>query len=70
MEISLQRRRNIPPTSNDEHGKAHEKAWDKKTAVFSSGLTGLLSRPKAEDVQFLTANAAMNPSGMLFASVL
>jgi len=31
--------------------KAREKAWDKKTTVFSSGLTGLLSRPKAEEVQ-------------------
>lgn len=31
--------------------KAREKAWDKKTSVFSSGLAGLLSRPKSEEVQ-------------------
>lgn len=31
--------------------QAREKAWDKKTSIFSSGLAGLLSRPKSEEVQ-------------------
>lgn len=30
---------------------AREKAWDKKTTVFGSGLSGFLSRPKAEEVR-------------------
>jgi hypothetical protein len=38
----------LPTLSMDD---AREKAWDKKTSVFGSGLTGLFSRPKSEDVK-------------------
>jgi len=41
--------------------KAREKAWDKKTTVFSSGLTGLLSRPKAEEVQISYSECRYEP---------
>lgn len=30
---------------------AREKAWDKKTAVFTSGISSLFSRPKAEEIR-------------------
>lgn len=48
MEISLGEEEifRLLPMMNME--KAREKAWDKKTTVFSSGLTGMLSRPKAQ----------------------
>jgi hypothetical protein len=38
----------LPTLSMDD---AREKAWDKKTSVFGSGLTGIFSRPKSEDVK-------------------
>lgn len=41
--------------------KARETAWDKKTSVFGSGLTGLLSRPKAEDVQISYSECRYEP---------
>jgi hypothetical protein len=41
--------------------QAREKAWDKKTSVFSSGLTGLLSRPKAEEVQITYSEYRYEP---------
>jgi hypothetical protein len=41
--------------------KAREKAWDKKTTVFGSGLSGLLSRPKAEDVQLTYSECRYEP---------
>jgi hypothetical protein len=41
--------------------KAREKAWDKKTTVFSSGLSGLLSRPRAEDVQISYSECRYEP---------
>ncbi|MCX6676957.1 MAG: hypothetical protein NTU95_03310 [Methanothrix sp.] len=41
--------------------KAREKAWDKKTTVFSSGLSGLLSRPKAEEVQISYSECRYEP---------
>lgn len=41
--------------------KAREKAWDKKTAVFGSGLSGLISRPKAEDVQITYSECRYEP---------
>ena len=41
--------------------KAREKAWDKKTTVFGSGLTGLLSRPKAEEVQLTYSECRYEP---------
>ncbi|NYT02374.1 MAG: hypothetical protein GKC10_06440 [Methanosarcinales archaeon] len=31
--------------------QAREKAWDRKLSVFSSGLSGFISRPKPEEVQ-------------------
>ena len=39
----------LPPRFDIE--QAREKAWDKKTSVFSSGLAGLISRPRPEEVQ-------------------
>jgi hypothetical protein len=41
--------------------KAREKAWDKKTTVFSSGLSGLLSRPKSEEVQISYSECRYEP---------
>ena len=41
--------------------KAREKAWDKKTSVFTSGLAGLLSRPKAEEVQISYSECRYEP---------
>jgi len=41
--------------------KAREKAWDKKTTVFGSGLSGLLSRPKADDVQLTYSECRYEP---------
>jgi hypothetical protein len=42
-------------------GKAREKAWDKKTAVFSAGLGAIFSRPKAEDVQIAYSECRYEP---------
>ena len=41
--------------------KAREKAWDKKTSVFASGFAGLLSRPKAEEVQISYSECRYEP---------
>lgn len=41
--------------------RAREKAWDKKTSVFGSGLSGLISRPKAEDVQISYSECRYEP---------
>jgi hypothetical protein len=41
--------------------RAREKAWDKKTSVFGSGFTGLISRPKAEDVQIAYSECRYEP---------
>lgn len=41
--------------------RAREKAWDKKTTVFGSGLSGLISRPKAEDVQITYSECRYEP---------
>jgi len=38
----------LPKLNMDQ---AREKAWDKKTTVFGSGLTGLFSCPKSEEFQ-------------------
>lgn len=38
----------LPKLNMDQ---ARERAWDKKTSVFGSGLTGFFSRPKSEEVQ-------------------
>ena len=61
MEISLGEEEifRLLPMMNME--KAREKAWDKKSTVFSSGLTGLLSRPKAEDVQISYSECRYEP---------
>lgn len=61
MEISLGEEEifRLLPMMNME--KAREKAWDKKTTVFSSGLTGMLSRPKAEDVQISYSECRYEP---------
>jgi hypothetical protein len=41
--------------------RAREKAWDKKTAVFGSGLSALISRPKAENVQISYSECRYEP---------
>ena len=41
--------------------RAREKAWDKKTAVFGSGLSAFISRPKAEDVQISYSECRYEP---------
>lgn len=41
--------------------QAKEKAWDKKTQVFSSGLTSLFSRPKSEEVQIVYSERRFEP---------
>jgi hypothetical protein len=49
----------LVPMMNME--KAREKAWDKKTTVFGSGLSGLISRPKAEEVQISYSECRYEP---------
>jgi hypothetical protein len=51
MEISIveQKAYLIPEAFSPE--QARERAWDKKTSVFSSGLSSVFSRPKGEDVE-------------------
>lgn len=48
----------LPTLSMDD---AREKAWDKKTSVFGSGLTGLFSRPKSEDVKITYSEFRYEP---------
>lgn len=48
----------LPKLSMDE---AREKAWDKKASVFGSGLTGLFSRPKSEDVKITYSEFRYEP---------
>lgn len=48
----------LPKLTMDQ---AREKAWDKKTSVFSSGLTGLFNRPKAEEVQITYSESRYEP---------
>lgn len=48
----------LPTLSLDD---AREKAWDKKTSVFGSGLTGLFSRPKSEDVKITYSEFRYEP---------
>ena len=47
------------PTLNME--QAREKAWDKKTTIFGSGLSALISRPKAEEVQLTYSECRYEP---------
>jgi hypothetical protein len=51
MEISVvdQKVFLIPETITGD--QARERAWDKKTAAFSSGISNLFSRPKAEEIE-------------------
>ena len=48
----------LPKLSMDD---TREKAWDKKTSVFGSGLTGLFSRPKSEDVKITYSEFRYEP---------
>ena len=48
----------LPTHSMDD---TREKAWDKKTSVFGSGLTGLFSRPKSEDVKITYSEFRYEP---------
>lgn len=41
--------------------QVREKAWDKKTQVFSSGLISLFSRPKSEEVQIVYSERRFEP---------
>jgi hypothetical protein len=41
--------------------QARERAWDKKTSVFGSGLTGFFSRPKPEEVQITYSEYRYEP---------
>jgi hypothetical protein len=47
------------PTLNMD--QAREKAWDKKSTVFGSGLSALISRPKAEEVQITYSECRYEP---------
>lgn len=47
-----------PQLSMDQ---AREKAWDKKTSVFGSGLTSLFSRPKSEEVEITYSEYRYEP---------
>lgn len=61
MDISVAEQQvfRLPPTLSQE--QAREKAWDKKTTVFGSGLGALLSRPKAEEVQITYSECRYEP---------
>jgi len=41
--------------------EAREKAWDKKTAVFTTGLSTIFSRPKAEEIQIVYSECRYEP---------
>jgi hypothetical protein len=41
--------------------QAREKAWDKKTAVFGTGLSAIFSRPKAEEIQITYSERRYEP---------
>jgi len=49
--------------------QAREKAWDKKTSIFGSGLTGFLSRPKSEDVEITYSEFRYEPFWRIACSV-
>ncbi len=51
MEIAFAEERLFALTETLSWEEAKEKAWDKKTAVFSSGLGKLFTRPKSADVK-------------------
>jgi len=57
----------LPTHSMDE---TREKAWDKKTSVFGSGLTGLFSRPKSEDVKITYSEFRYEPFWHIACNVL
>ena len=48
----------LPKLTMDQ---AREKAWDKKTSVFGSGLTGFFNRPKPEEVQITYSEYRYEP---------
>ena len=48
----------LPKLTMDQ---AREKAWDKKTSVFSSGLTGFFNRPKSEEVHITYSEYRYEP---------
>lgn len=45
--------------------QARERAWDKKVGVFASGLSGLLSRPKGEDIKITYSEKRYEPFWLL-----
>ena len=51
MEIAFTEERLFALAETLSWEEAKEKAWDKKTAVFSSGLGKLFTRPKSADVK-------------------
>jgi hypothetical protein len=48
----------LPALNMDQ---AREKAWDKKSTVFGGGLSALISRPKAEEVQITYSECRYEP---------
>lgn len=56
----------LPKLTMDQ---AREKAWDKKTSVFSSGLTGLFNRPKSEEVRITYSEHRYEPFWHVVCSV-
>ena len=51
MEISFVEKRVLSLKETLTWEKARERAWDRKTSVFGSGLGKLFTRPKADDVK-------------------
>jgi hypothetical protein len=51
MEIAFSDERALALRETLSWEEAKERAWDKKTSVFGSGLTKLFSRPKADEIK-------------------
>jgi hypothetical protein len=65
MEITISEQRVfiIPEVITPE--QAREKAWDKKSGVFSSGLSSILSRPRGEDIKITYSEKRYEPFWLL-----
>ena len=61
MDITVAEEQVFQLLSTLDMEKAREKAWDKKTAVFGTGLGAIFSRPKAEEVQLTYSECRYEP---------
>ncbi len=61
MDITVAEEQVFQLLSTLDMEKAREKAWDKKTAVFGTGLGAIFSRPKAEEVQITYSECRYEP---------